>query len=259
MRFISLASGSRGNAYVLDAPQGALLIDCGLSGRTFLSRCRAASFDPERLCGVLFTHNHTDHVKGLAALHKKFPQLPLFANSLTAEAICLQEGLDSPELFCLFENGQSFEAGPFVVQAFSVPHDVPDPVGFSVRCGELTYFHATDAGAPLDSIGAYLAEADMATLEANHDPQLLAKSARPPCLKNRIRGPRGHLSNEEAAELVAHFATPRLKYLHLAHLSQECNAAHLAYAAISQALTARNLLSVKLAVLEQDQVFSPLP
>lgn len=259
MRFISLASGSRGNAYILDAPEGALLIDCGLAGRTFLSRCRAAAFDPARLCGAVFTHNHADHVQGLGALHKRFPGLPLFANAPTAEAVCAQGCLDDPDAFCLFEDNQLFSVGPFAVTPFAVPHDVPDPVGFSVVCEGRTYFHATDAGAPLASIGERLAEADMATLEANHDPQLLASSARPQCLKNRIRGPRGHLSNDQAAELVARFATPRLEYLHLAHLSQACNAAHLAFNAVSAALAARGLASVKLAVLEQDAVFSPLP
>lgn len=259
MRFISLASGSRGNAYILEAPEGALLIDCGIGPRTFAARCKAAKFDPSRLCGAVFTHNHIDHVKGVAGLHKKFPNLPLFANAMTVEATCAQGCYDEIDDFSLFEDGQSFEVGPFEVSPFSITHDVPDPVGFLVKCGGETYFHATDLGAPLASVGKFLAAADMATLEANHDPVLLSQSDRPECLKSRIRGSHGHLSNDEAAELIEKYATPKLKFLHLAHLSHECNEGHLAEKAIVAALRRRKLLAVKLAVLEQDIVFAPLP
>ena len=257
MRFISLASGSRGNAYILEASEGALLIDCGIGPRTFATRCKAAEFDPCRLCGVVFTHNHVDHVKGVAGLHKKFPNLPLFANAMTVEATCAQGCFDAVEDFSLFEDGQTFEVGPFEICSFSITHDVPDPVGFQVKCEGETYFHATDLGTPLASVGKFLAEADMATLEANHDPILLSQSDRPESLKCRIRGSHGHLSNDEAAELVEKYASPKLKYLHLAHLSHECNEGHLAEKAIAAALRRRNLLSVRLAILEQDNVFAP--
>lgn len=259
MRFISLASGSRGNAYILEAPEGALLIDCGIGSRTFMSRCKAAAFDPTKLCGVVFTHNHVDHVKGIAGLHKKFPNLPLYANAMTAEATCAQGCFDSIEGFNIFEDGQFFTVGPFEIAAFCVTHDVPDPVGFLVSYEDEVYFHATDLGAPLDAVGMFLAHANMATLEANHDPILLAQSDRPESLKCRIRGEYGHLSNDEAAQLVSKFATPQLKYLHLAHLSHECNEAHLAVKAISKALLEKGLTGVQLAVLEQDNVFAPLP
>ena len=134
--------------------------------------------------------------------------------------------------------------GPFSVTPFSVPHDAPDCNGFLVRSGRTVYFHATDVGSPLASIGANLALADVATLEFNHDPQLLVRSDRAESLKRRIRGPSGHLSNFEAAELVEKYAGPGLKHVFLAHLSQECNTPELACGELSAALARAGLPGV---------------
>ena len=131
-----------------------ILVDCGVSYRTLKRHL------PARLSGILVTHSHTDHVSGLRTLLQHV-DAPVFANALTAEATAWQEKL-SPEAFALFENGQTFEVGPFAVAPFSIPHDTSDPVGFLVRADGLVYFHATDVGTPLDSIGLKLAEADVA-------------------------------------------------------------------------------------------------
>ena len=248
MRITSLASGSAGNAYCVEHGGAALMVDCGLSCRELSKRCKAADIDVSKIAAVVFTHNHADHVKGLATFHARRPDVELYANMMTADAIACVTGVED---FCIFENGQRFEAAGFSVKAFSIPHDVPDPVGFLVGAGGCTYFHATDVGAPLDSIGVNFAEADYATLEFNHDPLMLASSARPESLKSRIRGARGHLSNGDAAELAAKFASGRLKVLALAHLSEECNAPHLALAAAKEALAASGKSGVGIVALEQ--------
>ena len=158
-----------------------------------------------------------------------------------------------------FENGQSFSVGPFEVSPFSIPHDTSDPVGFLVRAWPsgaadrpLTYFHCTDVGTPLDSVGLKLAEADVATLESNPDPVLLKTSGRSPSLIQRICGPRGHLSNEQACELVVRFASPHLRVLALAHLSGDCNAPHVAHGAMSDALARMGRSDVALKVLSRN-------
>ena len=120
------------------------------------------------------------------------------------------------------------------VAAFSVPHDTSDPVGYILKADGETYFHGTDIGTPLDSIGLKLAEATIATLESNHDPVMLRTSGRPPYLIQRIAGPRGHLSNDQACDLVRRFASPWLRKLYLAHLSHQCNAVHLAIEAMKE-------------------------
>lgn len=216
MRIVPLASSSKGNAYVVEHDGHAILIDCGIAYKHFKNL---------ELDAVLLTHSHKDHTSGLPVLlnHR---DIPVYANSMTAETVA--EELKMPiESFVCFENGQDFEIGPFVIRAFSIPHDTSDPVGYLVKT-DITYFHGTDIGTPLDSIGIKLREADIATLESNHDPVLLRQSGRAPCLIQRIAGPRGHLSNDQACELVRRFASPKLKKLMLAHLSQDCNAPHIA-------------------------------
>lgn len=230
MKILPIASSSKGNAYVVEQDGAALLIDCGVS-----CKCLKAAFDLANLRGVLITHNHVDHVSGLKRL-LNCVDVPVFANAMTAEAVACQERIDDGAFVC-FENGQDFEVGPFSVAAFSIPHDAADPVGYVIR-GERTYFHGTDIGTPLDTIGVKLSEADLATLESNHDPVLLKTSQRPPHLIQRIAGPRGHLSNDQACDLVRRFATSRLKHLWLAHLSGECNEPHLALDAMKETLVA---------------------
>ena len=240
MRVVPIASSSSGNAYVVEESGQALLIDCGVS-----CKCLKAAVDVAHLCGILITHNHVDHVSGLKRL-LNCVDVPVYANAMTAEAIACQEKVDESAFVC-FENGQPFEVGPFAVSPFSVPHDATDPVGYLVK-GETTYFHGTDIGTPLDSIGLKLAEADVATLESNHDPVMLRQSGRPPYLIQRIAGPRGHLSNDQACELVRKFASPRLKKLYLAHLSHQCNARHIAICLMRETLKEIGRADVELEV-----------
>ena len=253
MRIASLASGSKGNAYVVEQDGAALLIDCGLSCRELRHRLTAIGLEPEAISAVVFTHSHDDHIKGLQVFHRRFPQAELFANLMTAESIAALAGVDEGD-FCCFENGQSFDVGPFSVAPFAIPHDTSDPVGYLVTAGGTTYFHGTDIGTPLDSVGLKLAAADVATLESNHDPVMLRTSGRPPSLIKRIAGPRGHLSNDQACDLVRRFASPRLKRLALAHLSQDCNVPHLAAGAMKTTLEEMKRTDVELKILSQDEV-----
>lgn len=253
MRIYSLGSGSKGNAVLVDSDEAALLIDCGMSAKSLRERLACVVPDSEtvlsRLAGVLITHSHVDHIQGLRGVLKRHPDLPVFANAMTAETVAHDLELGE-ETFVLFENGQSFDVGPFAVSPFSIPHDTADPVGYLIR-GDVTYFHGTDIGSPLDSVGLKLAEAEVAVLESNHDPVMLHHSGRPPSIIQRIFGPRGHLANDQAAELVRKFASPRLKTLALAHLSRDCNAPHLAEREMKAALAAIARSDVELKILDQ--------
>ena len=248
MQIIPLASSSKGNAYLVEHGGFVVLIDCGLSYRELNKRAKGAL---AQVGAVLITHNHSVHVQGLEVFLKHH-DVPVFANVMTAEAVIGAMKI-SEEAFVCFENGQEFAVGPFTVKAFSIPHDASDPVGYLLKAksdeGEEVYFHGTDIGTPLDSIGMQLKEATYATLESNHDPILLKASGRAPQLIQRIAGPRGHLSNYQAAELVKKFAAPGLRQLFLAHLSQDCNAPHLAEKEISAALRERGLDRISPRVL----------
>ena len=242
VQIISIASGSRGNATVVECDGAAILIDCGVS----MSALKGCEVD-----AILLTHSHSDHVSGLKALLKR-RDIPVYANLMTAESVAEECGVDASSFVC-FENGQQFDIGCFSVRPFSIPHDTSDPVGFLVGAGGVNYFHGTDIGTPLDSIGLKLAEADVATLESNHDPVMLRTSGRPPCLVQRIAGARGHLSNDQACDLVRRFASPRLRRLALAHLSRDCNAPHIAAGAMRSTLDSMGRGDVELKVLSQDE------
>ena len=243
MRVVSLASGSKGNAYLVEHCGEALLIDCGVCYK----KLKNVEFS-----AVIVTHSHSDHVCGLPTL-LKHRDVPVFANAMTAEATACECGVPEDAFVC-FENGQSFDIGPFSVSPFSIPHDTSDPVGFLVMDGECRYFHATDIGTPLESIGENLSEADIATLESNHDAVLLRRSGRHPSLIQRIAGPRGHLSNDQACDLVRRFASPRLRKLALAHLSRDCNVPHVAEGAMRTTLCEIGRTDIDLKVLCQDEI-----
>lgn len=234
-----IASSSKGNAYLVEHEGASLLIDCGVCYK----KVKEYAFD-----SVLITHNHFDHISGLKVLLNQ-RDVTIYANQMTAEATQVALGLD-PEKFVLFENDQSFELGPFEISPFSIPHDAADPVGFLIKAGDEIYFHGTDIGFPLPSIGEKLKEADYATLESNHDPIMLQTSGRPRELKERISGNHGHLSNGEAAELIKTYCkSGKLKKLYLAHLSGECNAPHLAEQCMKEALEEAGLTDIKLEII----------
>ena len=237
MKVVPLASSSSGNAYVVETEGSAVLVDCGICYREL----KDVAVD-----AVLITHSHSDHISGLKTL-LKYRDIPVYANVMTAEAVAHECGIDDSAFVC-FENGQEFTVGSFSVAAFSVPHDTSDPVGYILKADGETYFHGTDIGTPLDSIGLKFAEATIATLESNHDPVMLRQSGRPPYLIQRIAGPRGHLSNDQACELVRRFASPRLKKLYLAHLSRQCNSEHIAICSMRETLKEIGRTDIELEV-----------
>ena len=247
MKVVPLASSSKGNAYAVSAGGDVVLVDCGLSCRRLRERCVRLGVDLDSVAAVVITHDHSDHVGGLRVFLGRY-DVPVYANLMTAEKIARDTGIDESAFVC-FENGQSFEIGRMRITAFPTPHDAADPVGYFFETPKRTYFHGTDIGTPLDSIGRYLARADVATLESNHDSVLLHGSDRPESLKRRISGPRGHLSNDDAAELVRRFASRRLKRVYLAHLSDECNAPHIAERTMRETLSGIGRGDVELTVI----------
>ena len=252
MKVFSLASGSKGNAYCVESQGALLLIDCGLSCRELIHRLGSAGYDAESIAAVVFTHDHSDHIAGVESFHRRYPMVELNATMITAEAIAQRSGL-TIEDFYTFEIGQEFATGPFLLESFGVPHDAADPVGYIVRADGCTYFHGTDIGTPLESIGRQLSRADVAVLESNHDPVMVCNSPRPESTKRRILGARGHLANDECAQLVRRFASQKLKHLFLAHLSQQCNTPELAEKAARSALAEIGRSDVALEILLQDK------
>lgn len=225
MRFSILGSGSGGNAAVVDGPEGALLIDAGLSARQILTRLAHIGLAPQRLRGVLLTHEHGDHTRGLDVLLRgPLAEVPVFANPHTSEVVRRQ--LRASAQWRLVETGSVFSWAGWQVETFSVPHDAVDPMGFVIQRGVTgpRLGLVSDLGHATTLVQARLRDLDALFLEANYCPQLLAADMkRPWATKQRIASRHGHLSNDQAAALTAAIASPRLRRLWLGHLSGDCN------------------------------------
>ena len=250
MRLRVFASGSKGNALAVRSAGGTLLlVDLGLSLPELRERATACGVDVGTAAAVLFTHDHVDHFCGVAAFHRHYPGIPLFANGDTADAIAAKTGV--ADGWTVFETAVPFDFADFRITPFSISHDAADPVGFLIENDGHALFVGTDTGVPTTGVHDALSRCDCAVLEANHDPELLETSNRPVSLKQRIAGRSGHLANEDAAELVRAVAPVRLKTILLAHLSEECNSPSLARAAMCAALAECGCADVRVEVLEQ--------
>ena len=252
MRLSVFASGSDGNSLAVGTGSTTLVVDLGLSCRQLECRMRSCGVEPDSVDAVLFTHDHSDHCCALEVFHRHHPQIPLLATDGTAGAIAMRTGVEDG--WTAFETGGEFTIGDISVETFSVPHDAADPVGYLFSGGGVSLFVATDFGTVTESVRQAFRRADCAVLESNHDPELLAQSGRPPSLKQRISGRSGHLSNDDACELLRTARPPNLRTLFLAHLSQECNEPHLAVRAMKEAAAGIGMPAMRVEALCQDDV-----
>jgi len=229
-----LASGSTGNCIYVAGGGTRLLIDAGLSLKETNARLAQLGLAVDGMDAVLFTHDHTDHCQRADVLHRRHA-LPFYANEDTAAGI-EQVTKRSDITWQIFETGASFAVGGLWVEAFSVPHDAADAVGFVITDGPVRLGIATDFGMATALVRRKLADCDALVLETNHDVEMLRQSGRSWSLIQRILGRQGHLSNEDAAELLASVLGPRLRTVFLAHLSAECNTPALAERAVREVL-----------------------
>ena len=246
-----LGSGSGGNSIAVRSRDTLVLVDLGFSFKEQKARLAECGVDIAEVSAVLFTHDHSDHCKGVGTFHKRLPDVPLVANGDTADAIARQSGVN--EGWTLFENGEQFDIGDLSVTAFSISHDAADPVGYLFEADGSSLFVGTDMGIVTTNVRMAFSRATCAVLESNHDPILLEQSGRPVSLKQRIRGRTGHLSNEDAAMLVRETNPSCLKTILLGHISSECNSPSLARRAFADVLEDLGRTDITLAVLEQDR------
>jgi phosphoribosyl 1,2-cyclic phosphodiesterase len=233
VRVVPLGSGSRGNATLVEFGSTRILVDAGLSARDLATRLQAVGVAPESVRCTLLSHEHQDHARGAERFSVRH-RVPVVCAFETLEALNL-----SPIHLAKwhpFVPGQVFDLGDVVVDPFSVPHDAARPVGFVLRGEGVRIGIATDLGHATTLVVERLRGCNVLMVESNHDDRMLFDGPYPWHLKQRVGGTLGHLSNDEAASLVAAVADDDCRAVVLAHLSEKNNTTALARTASSTAL-----------------------
>ena len=199
--FVSLISGSSGNATFVSDGKTNLLIDCGMSGAKLKESLHAIDVMPESIDALLITHEHVDHTKGAGVISRRY-NIPIYTTQGTHT---------------------SMDIGNIGIRPFAIPHDAAQPVGFNFMIGDEKYSLATDIGKITKSILEKITGSKKILLESNHDVEMLKCGTYPYPLKRRILGEYGHLSNETASKVALHLVQNGTEHIMLGHLSKENN------------------------------------
>ena len=252
--FCPLASGSKGNCIYFGTAQTRLLIDAGISAGALIKKLAEIHVDIETIQAILITHEHTDHIRGIPLICQKW-NIPVLANAETAKGII--QSINFRPKFKIFTTGEPFSFGDLEILSFSIPHDTLDPVGFIIKAMGYKFGFCADLGHVTSLVRKMLEKCDYLYIEANHQPSMVHASHRPAIYKQRVLGKQGHLSNEECAKLLMALCHSKLKHVHLAHLSSECNSQELALKIIKEALAPLNR-EVVISIAYQDRVSDPV-
>jgi phosphoribosyl 1,2-cyclic phosphodiesterase len=249
-----LGSGSAGNSALVATDHCKILLDGGLSARQLVLRLAQCGVAPEQLDGVLLTHEHADHICGLEVLCRKF-NVPIYCNALTAEAIRCNGLFARHRNWRIFRTGAEFSICDITVQAFPVPHDAVDPLGFVFHAGSSGLGFITDLGYPTKMVIERLREVQTLVIETNHDEKLLQNDAhRPWPVKQRIQSRHGHLSNTAAAGVIEELLSGKIERVVLGHLSRDCNTPELALSAVRASLAKCGKIDVQIYIASQSEI-----
>lgn len=247
LRVLSLGSGSKGNATLVEFKSTRLLIDCGFSCRELESRLKARQVEPESIDAVLVTHEHSDHFNGIPVFANK-RQIPVWMSHGTS----LHQKVAKAKTIQVFNSHQAFAIKELMVTPVLVPHDSREACQFVVGAEEKQMGILTDLGHITPFVSRQYQQCDILLLEFNHDIELLMKGKYPPALKARVSGSLGHLSNQQAAEFLTCNPLPNLKHLAAMHLSEENNCEQI----VSHAVASADIdESVNFVIAKQDSGF----
>lgn len=219
MKVHILASGSTGNAACVEMGQSRFLIDAGISARRLKTQLALVGILPESINGIFITHEHIDHIKGLATFTKRY-RTPVFARRDVFLAMMCRQELPQE---CIRMMPEKMTWQEIEVSSFATLHDAADPVGYTFAHGGEKLGLATDLGFVTERVKEELSDSDVLIFEANHDLDMLKKGSYPAMLKRRIMSNRGHLSNDAAAWSLSQILGKKQATVFLAHLSKENN------------------------------------
>jgi Metal-dependent hydrolases of the beta-lactamase superfamily I len=237
MKLMTLASGSSGNCTYIGTDRTSLLLDVGISLKNIEFGLTDSGIDPCSMDGILITHEHSDHIKCLGIISRKY-NIPIYATAGTIAAIKNVKSLGDYDhsLFNEIERETTFKIGDIKINVNPISHDAADPVCYSFNNGKAKVSVATDLGIYDDKLVSFLSDSDAMVIEANHDIRMLEVGPYPYQLKQRILGDRGHLCNEASGQLIKRLLNDHTKAVFLGHLSDKNNYPELAFESVKQEL-----------------------
>lgn len=254
INFCSFFSGSSGNCIFISDQKTNILVDAGVSGRTIEASLDSYGYSAKDVDAILITHEHTDHIKGVGVLSRKY-NIPVYANKKTWESMMPLVGCIDTQNIKKFKTNSQFEIGNIGIKAFDIPHDAAEPVGFNFFVKGKKITTATDIGHVNKGLIENLKHSDILLVESNHDVEMVKVSRYPYFLKQRILGDNGHLSNESTGNLLCELVEHGVNKVLLGHLSKENNFPELCYQAVSNILSSKNIKvgkDIKMEVAKRD-------
>ena len=249
MRFSVLASGSGGNACYVETAQSKIMIDAGLSCREIIRRLHLIDVKPGGLDALIVTHEHSDHIRGAGPLARRF-DIPVYINNLTLKKS--QKILGNISKPVPYSPGQTITVNDFLIETFTKCHDAVDPIGVIISSDGVRLGLITDLGRSTRLVEDRLKGCQALIIEFNHDPEMLEDGPYPLDLKRRIKGAEGHLSNQQAGELLKTLFHQDLKLVVLAHLSEINNMPEKARREAKAILTEYGLNKTEIWISHQD-------
>ncbi len=233
-----MSSGSKGNSLYVEGENTRILIDAGIGARSLSNRLAQFDTTLDDIDALFISHEHSDHVRGVGTLAKKF-KIPVYCTEGTFRKARQSYGLTTG--WRRISQQDNIEVNNLMVESYPTPHDAAESVAFVVRCGKKKLGHATDLGSVPLLVKEKLKNSDTLLVEANHDIPMLKEGAYPWHLKQRILGSHGHLSNEDCAELLASVEHPNLKKIVLMHLSETNNHPQKAISTVRHSLSDKSI------------------
>lgn len=241
LKFCSLSSGSSGNCYYIGNEFHGILIDAGISATSIRRFLKQMDVSMQSIMGVLITHNHVDHIRGLEVLTRK-NHLPAFTTHNVWRSILTPYVKITGDCIREIPIQQKFHLSGFDIEAFPVSHDAPETIGYHINAEGRNFTIVTDFGYICETSAHYIKKADFLVIESNYDEEMLNNGSYPYFLKTRIKSDHGHLSNNQVSGFLADNITPDLSHICLAHLSKNNNTPEKALKTMKQTFAEKGVM-----------------